>query len=283
MGKAVTICIECHLQSFVLSKNVPRRHLSVVQILRVLEAARPALEAEAVARKRATLYGASPTVAPVGRNSAPPGRVNEQIAQMAGVSKDTVKDYHAVQEQGSPELKEAVDRGEVAISDAADVARQQLPEQQSKALEQVRTGAASTLQQAIAQSQTASARDPLGLPIPDDLVAAFQALPELKEAKACLTRTQQRIKALLSSPAGTRLTGDDWAVLRSQIREVRTRLDRLAPYTLCPDCLGQGCRPDANQGEPLCRGGGFISRRQYQQLSEEPKHRLKKRPQLDLA
>ena len=72
----------------------------------------------------------------------------------------------------------------------------------------------------------------------------------------------------------SRLTGDDWAVLRRQIREVRTHLDRLAPYTLCPDCLGQGCRPDANQGEPLCQGGGFISRRQYQQLSEEAKQRL---------
>ena len=54
---------------------------------------------------------------------------------MAGVSKATVKDYHAVQVQGSPELKEAVDCGEVAISDAARVARQQLPEQQTKALE----------------------------------------------------------------------------------------------------------------------------------------------------
>ena len=47
---------------------------------------------------------------------------------MTGVSKATVKDYHAVQVQGSPELKEAVDCGEVAISDAAGGARQQLPE-----------------------------------------------------------------------------------------------------------------------------------------------------------
>ena len=50
-----------------------------------------------------------------------------------------MKDYHAIQAQGSPELREAVDCGEVAISDAAQVARQQLPGQQTKALEQVRT------------------------------------------------------------------------------------------------------------------------------------------------
>ncbi len=35
---------------------------------------------------------------------------------MAGANKDTAKDYHAVQVQGSPQLKEAVDGGEVAIA-----------------------------------------------------------------------------------------------------------------------------------------------------------------------
>jgi len=91
-----------------------------VQILKVLEAARPALEAEAVARKRAALrQGAPPTVDAVGRNSAQRGWVSEQIAQMAGVGETMVKEYHAVQVQGSPQLKEAVDGGEVAISDAA--------------------------------------------------------------------------------------------------------------------------------------------------------------------
>src|SRR5260370_1343790 len=73
------------------------------QILKVLEAARPALEAEAVARKRAALrQGAPPTVDAVGRNSAQRGRVSEQIAKMAGVSMATMKDYHAVQTQGKP-------------------------------------------------------------------------------------------------------------------------------------------------------------------------------------
>ena len=251
-----------------------RRHLSVVQILRVLEAARPALEAEAVARKRAALQGTPPAADPVRTNLSQRGPVNEQIAHMAGVSMNTAKHYHAVQVHGSADLKEAVDQGEVAISDAAGVARQHPPEEQTKALALVRTGEAATLQQAAAQSQTGSARDPLGLPIPDDLVAVFQALPALKEAKACLTRMQQRLNTLLSSPAGTRLSGDEWPVLRRQIREVRTRLDRLAPYTLCPDCLGLGCRSETVQGESLCRGGGFISRRQYQRLSEEAKQRL---------
>ena len=120
---------------------------------------------------------------PLGR-LLPPMGVSEQIAQMAGVSKGTAKDYHLVQVHGSSQLKEAVDQGEVAISDAAQVARQQLPQQQTEALERVRTGAASTLRQAVAQSRPASAnRDPLGLPIPDELLAVFGALPDSKRPR----------------------------------------------------------------------------------------------------
>jgi len=120
----------------VLSKNVQRRHLSPVQILKVLEVAGPALEAEAVARKRAGVrQGAPPSAADLGPNSAQGGRVSEQIAQMAGVSKDTMKEYHAVQVQGSPQLE----------------------------LERVRSGEASTLQKAVAKARGRVA-DSRGLP-----------------------------------------------------------------------------------------------------------------------
>src|SRR5260370_571063 len=88
--------------AYVLSKNVERRHLSPVQILKVLEAARPVLEAEAVARKRAGVRDRA--LSDPGKNSSQGGRVSEQIAKMAGVSMATVKDYHAVQTQASPQL-----------------------------------------------------------------------------------------------------------------------------------------------------------------------------------
>src|SRR5438067_4067911 len=64
--------------AYVLSKNVQRRHLSVAQILRVLEAARPALEAEAVARIRAGRPCAASTAANPGPNLAQCGRASEQ-------------------------------------------------------------------------------------------------------------------------------------------------------------------------------------------------------------
>jgi len=49
--------------------------------------------------------------------------VSEQIAEMAGVSKGTVMDFHAVQPHGSSALKDAVKRQEVSISDPAELAR----------------------------------------------------------------------------------------------------------------------------------------------------------------
>src|SRR5262249_46291296 len=65
--------------AYVLAKNVQRRHLSTVQILRILEKARQPLEAEAVARQRANLrHQVSPVEA---QNSAPRGPVAEQMGR----------------------------------------------------------------------------------------------------------------------------------------------------------------------------------------------------------
>jgi len=265
--------------AYVLSRHVQRRHLNPVQILRILEAARQALEAEAMTRKRSALRrGCDMAESPVGRNSGQRGRVSERIAQMAGVSRDTVDDYHAVQTRGSAELKEALDREEVSISDAADVARQQPLDKQTQAVQRVRAGRASTLRQAVQHDSVVSpSSDRLGLPIPNDLAAAFLAVSTFKEARACLARARERIRELLESPAGARLTSSDWPALARQIGELRSRLDQLEPYTLCPDCLGQGCPPTTNDGQSHCWGGGFISRRQYQRLSEPVKERLRKR------
>jgi hypothetical protein len=265
--------------AYVLSKNVQRRHLHPVQLLKILEAARPALEAEAVARKRVGVRQPAATAGEdLGTNLSQGQRVNEQIASMAGISPQTVKHYHAVQVHGSADLKEAVDRAEVAVSDAADVVRRHSPETQSAAVARVRAGTASTLRQAVRQTERESrAQDRQGLPIPELLAIAFRGLPQLKETKACLTRLKDWLKEMLKSPLGVRLADGDWPALARQVGELRARLGRLEPYTLCPDCLGQGCPPDAHHGEPVCRGTGFLSRRQYQRLPQPAKERLRNR------
>jgi hypothetical protein len=252
--------------AYVLAKNVQRRHLSTVQILKVLEMAREPLAAEAVARQRANLkHQASPLDA---QNSAPRGPVAEQLADMAHVSRATVQDYHAVQQYGSVELKQAVDREEVAISDAAEVARHQPPEQQSHAVKRVRAGAAATLREAIGQSEaTTPSHDSVNRPIPECLTGAFAARAHFREAKQHLAQAKKLVTTILAGPAAALLAGTEGQAIARRLGELRAQLDAAEPYAVCPDCLGQGCRIEDEQGPSLCRGGGFISRRQHRKVA----------------
>jgi hypothetical protein len=248
--------------AYVLARNLQRRHLPPVQILRILEAARQALEAEAVARKRAALkQGSQQPSSPVGENFPPRGKVAEQIAALAGVSDRTAKDYHAVQRRGSAELKEAVDRQEVSISDAAQVARSQPPQEQSAAVVRVRAGQATTLRRAMERKAMAPpAVDPLGVPIPDHLAEAFADRSQFKEALRCLSRAAKLVSQIQAGRGAGLLSGSEWEALAGQLAQVRTQLERAEPYAVCPQCLGRGCRPDDNQAQPICRGTGLIGR-----------------------
>src|SRR5207237_10083932 len=121
-----------------LRKRARLPHPRCGRVLRGLGPARAVVEAWAAARTRDGLQGTPPAADPVRTSLPQRGPVNDQIAHMAGVSMNTAKHYHAVQVHGSADLKEAVDQGEVAISDAAGVARQHPPEEQTKALALVR-------------------------------------------------------------------------------------------------------------------------------------------------
>ncbi len=264
---------------YVLAKNVQRRHLNPVQILRILEAARQALEAEAAARRRAKLRHApkSPEIL-VGPNSAQRGRVSEQIAQIAGVGKQTAKDYHAVQLHGSRELKEAVDQEEISISDAAEVARRESHQSQSRAVRRVRAGGAKTLREAAQQQKAVSATvDGLDLPIPERLEGAFGSLAVFNKAKSALSRTQKLVKQIMSGPAAAVLEDGKWQAMFCELGLLRTQLEDHVPYTICTYCVGQGCKQETDNGSRLCRGAGFITRRQYESLSAADKERVRQR------
>jgi hypothetical protein len=257
--------------AYVLAKNIQRRHLNPVQILKVLERAREPLEAEAVARMRSGKQAGSHSAAPPSLNLSYPGKVAEQIAEMAGVSSSTAEHYHAVQVHGSAELKEAVDREEVSISDAAEVARHQPAARQRAAVRRVRAGSAKTLREATQEDEVhAPTRDGLELPIPDCLVDVFNAAGKFKEARSSIARVKRLMGEIRSGRAGT-LLKEDGQVLCAQLRR---QLDDAEAYTVCPDCLGRGCPPETNDGQPLCHGGGFISRRQYRHLPPAAQARI---------
>jgi N6-adenosine-specific RNA methylase IME4 len=111
--------IECRFETYqgddpvayVVSLNPRRRHLSESQ--RAM-----------VAAKLATLgQGARTDLAPIGAKS------QEEAADLLNVSRRSTQRAREVQEQGTPELVHAVERGEVSVSAAADVATLPVEEQ----------------------------------------------------------------------------------------------------------------------------------------------------------
>jgi len=108
--------------AFVLSLNLLRRHLDESQRAMVGARAKPLFEAEASARQRggqggillpANLPGATGTR----------GEAREHAAAQVSVSPRSVEHASKVLAHGAPALVAAVDRGEVAVSTAAEIAR----------------------------------------------------------------------------------------------------------------------------------------------------------------
>jgi ParB-like chromosome segregation protein Spo0J len=130
--------IDAELLAFVTSKNLKRRHLDASQ--RAL-----------VAAKLVELSG----------KNAKTGCKNfstRQAAEQMGVSHVSVQSARSVIRNGVPELEQAVKQGQVAVSDAARVAK--LPaRRQRKALQGVRDCKASTLAEAATDPQTATPYD----------------------------------------------------------------------------------------------------------------------------
>lgn len=97
--------------SFVISKNLHRRHLNDIQ--------------------RASVGGKIANLSRGGDRSKPPigGLSAEQAATTLNVAPRQVERARVVHEQGVPELRQALDRGEVAVSAAEKIARMPEAEQ----------------------------------------------------------------------------------------------------------------------------------------------------------
>ena len=110
--------------TFVLSLNLLRRHLDESQRAMIGARAKPLFEAEASARQRGgqggILLSANLHEATVAAQS---GRSAEHAAAQVSVSARSVAHAANVLERGAPSLVAAVDRGEVAVSTAAKIAR----------------------------------------------------------------------------------------------------------------------------------------------------------------
>ena len=97
--------------AFVISMNLQRRHLNELQ--RAM-----------VAAKVATLKRGRP-----GKSGKFAGLSQDEAAKLLNVGERSVRSAAAVHDHGAPELKQAVERGDVSVSAAADVATLPLDEQ----------------------------------------------------------------------------------------------------------------------------------------------------------
>jgi len=107
----------------VLSLNLLRRHLDESQRAMVGGRAKPLFEAEAAARMRAGVAKADPRANLPEGSDGPPSRAREHAAAQVSVSPRSVEHASKVLAHGAPALVAAVDRGEVAVSTAAEIAR----------------------------------------------------------------------------------------------------------------------------------------------------------------
>lgn len=149
--------------SFVLSRNLHRRHLDESQRSLIAVRAKEMFKKEAAERHRAGRFGARPKHPPDGsgdmqksRDSTVcadlhrPSPSNDQAGAALNVSARLVAVATRVVKAGDEQLVEAIRMGEVTVSDAASVL--DLPkEKQREAVSRVRSGDARTVRQAVKQ------------------------------------------------------------------------------------------------------------------------------------
>lgn len=101
---------------WIVRNQLGRRNISDFVRAELALIAKPLIEAKAKANQRAS-------GGPVPKNSTePPIETREVLADMAGVSNNTVRKVEKIKETASPELLQAVRAGEVSINTAADIA-----------------------------------------------------------------------------------------------------------------------------------------------------------------
>jgi len=140
--------------AFVIAANLHRRHLDESQRGIVAGRATKMFEAEAAERQRESWKNRGRDVP---ANLPERGEAREKAAALLNVSPRTAENGKRVVDRGVPELVEAVERGEVSVSAAAEVAK--LPATKQSAI--VKKGAAAIVEVAKEQRRPKDNSDEL--------------------------------------------------------------------------------------------------------------------------
>lgn len=171
-----------------------------------------------------------------------------EAASTLNVSPRSVFDAVTVQETGVDELQEAVGRGEVSVSDAAKVARQE-PETQREAVQKVRNGHAKTASKAVEPEIT----DDAGKAVPKELEDIFASVDAFKRAANLAQRAAAAWAELEATPAFRLLDSlqkrGAKIMYSSHFRSAQTLAEAWKPtfpcvcgglISSCPECMGKG-------------------------------------------
>jgi len=106
-----------HEKMFVIDCNLTRRQLNDFQRTELALKSKPILEE--IVKQNESQGGKGD------RNLTPLGRVDEQIGQRAGVSRDTVRKVEKIAEKASEEVKQSLRAGQMSINEAIKLIREE--------------------------------------------------------------------------------------------------------------------------------------------------------------
>jgi len=198
--------------AYVLSTNLIRRHLTESQRAMVAAKVRPMLAEQAKARMLAGVRTDDPT--PNWGEGAAKGESADQAADMLNVGRGSVERAAKVLRHGTPELVDAVERGDVAVSAAAAVAS--LPAEDQR--DAVAGGAVAIREKAKAIREAKPKRSPAPPPSPP-AAPAFPALASTVPTQHRLFDESHAFNALLVN-AGPWLDGRAKKVMLSGTPEL---------------------------------------------------------------
>lgn len=239
-----------------ISANSDRRDLTSNQRLMAVAAAYLLLEPFALARRNANLkHGKKEQPSPdcsneqsektqgFSKNENP--RTRDEVAKHSKVSPAKASRAIRVSKHATEEVKQAVSKDKVAVSDAAEVAKKP-PEVQREALKIVESGDAKTLTEAVAKVEQTQegVRDARGRVVPENLMPKYQAQVKLAEYLATLKKMQPQITLLEKELYATYASHPYRHQAQEHLKQCRSCLEYLMNGFVCPHCLGRGLDND---------------------------------------
>lgn len=216
--------------AFIVSKNIRRRHLTAAQkgmaVSKFDSMPRGDISRIQKSAKTPTVSQSAPGAHR--ENSTPEDgpRSAKELAKQAGISTRTVVDSRKVRREGSPELVAEVERGEKSLKTA---------------VKEIKAG----------KEEKEKHFDKTGYPIPDSILADWQAAESFKSTLNTLQQIRLDLeKALARSDLPFRQIGQDTVI---DLKNAWAALKQVLPYAVCPSCQGR-----TRSKCTVCKQMGFV-------------------------